>query len=463
MGFRFYSKVICSGRTRRQRRRHLVLAGLAFAQILFAARAHADSEVVLAEKLPRFGFQGACLVSERRPPHAGVAIGDRFLSFPALHRELLGQWGSQWPEPNHLLFTSPEGARAIQRLRSRCRILSRKWRRNKSNRTPYSPPSTPNAPAPTPVPTAAPSSPVPQLALWQQHMTQYGAQHCRTLQDGGSFDAKLAATYYDAEWVFYQIGDYTGDSSWYRCARAAEAVYRDQYVSPNGGAVPGYWNFTHGLTEDALRSGDAASRSAVIALSTSAAYAPDATPLAWTQSADYSRETAYTIMAYLNAERLGQPRRAKLSGLVDQALGHMDQWFVTKNAPYVRPFMAALTAHALISYQEQIGDRNMVPVIQRAADWLWAHTWLPNAQAFMYTDRTHSSGGMEPAPDLNLLIAPVYAWLYHQTGAAGYRDKADQIFAGGVTQAYLTNGKQFNQSYRWSFAYLRWRNAAPLR
>lgn len=295
-------------------------------------------------------------------------------------------------------------------------------------------------------------------------MRTYGAQHCQTLQGGSAnFDTKLLWTYYDAEWVYYQIGDYTGDSSWYSCARAAEAVYRDQYTLPNNGAVPGYWNFTHGLLEDFLRTGDSASRDALIKLSQNAAFAPDSTPLSSTQSVDLSREVAYTIMAYLNAEQVGQPRRARLAALRDQALNHMNQWFVTGNVPYVRPFMAALTAHALISYHEQVGDRNMLPVIQSAADWLWARTWLPSAQAFMYTDRQHSSGGMEPAPDLNLLIAPLYAWVYHQTGNTLYRDRADQIFAGGVKSAFLNNGKQFNQSYRWSFAYLEWRNSPPLR
>ena len=81
----------------------------------------------------------------------------------------------------------------------------------------------------------------------------------------------------------------------------------------------------------------------------------------------------------------------------------------------------------------------------------------------MYTDRATDTGGMEAAPDLNLLIAPVYAWLYHQTGNTVYRDRADQIFAGGVAGAFLSQGKQFDQNYRLSFEYLRWRNSAPLK
>ncbi len=38
-----------------------------------------------------------------------------------------------------------------------------------------------------------------------------------------------------------------------------------------------------------------------------------------------------------------------------------------------------------------------------------------------------------------------------------YRDRGDAIFAGGVEQAWLDGGKQFNQNYRWSFDCVTWR------
>src|SRR5207302_6734489 len=98
-------------------------------------------------------------------------------------------------------------------------------------------------------------------------------------------------------------------------------------VLPNKGKVPGYWNFTHGLTMDYLRTGDEASKTAVILLSENAAYAADSTEPAWTQSAVRSREVAYAIMSYINAEQVGARPRPRLSRLVDHALGHLDQWF----------------------------------------------------------------------------------------------------------------------------------------
>ena len=79
----------------------------------------------------------------------------------------------------------------------------------------------------------------------------------------------------------------------------------------------------------------------------------------------------------------------------------------------------------------------------------------------MYTDRPddgNNQGGQEPAADVNLMIAPAYAWLYNETKDPKWRDRADALFMGGVMKACLSCGtKQFNENYRWSFAYLAWR------
>lgn len=323
-------------------------------------------------------------------------------------------------------------------------------------------------PRPTVTPNVTPTGspvPIPNLALWESQMLTYGALHCSHLNDPFlSLDSQLAATFYDAEWVFYQIGDYTGDENWYNCAQSAESIYRDSYLYPNNGQVPGYWNFSHGLTKDYFATGDANSRDAVVLLSGNAAYAPESTPLSWTEDAELSREVAYAIMNYLNAEQLGEPHRARCDQFVNQALGHLNQWFVLQTAPYVRPFMFALTAHALISYDTQKGDNpDILPAITRGANWIWDNMWLPGQGSFKYTNKETATGGQEPSPDLNLLIAPVYAWLWHQTGNPIFRDRADQIFSGGVLGAWLVNAKQFNQNYRWSFDYLRWRNMTPIR
>jgi hypothetical protein len=303
--------------------------------------------------------------------------------------------------------------------------------------------------------------PIPQLAAWESHMINYGNQHCNALQ-GGPVNERIDKTYYDAERVYYQIQTYTNDPSWKYCAGLAERAYRDQYVLRNDGKVPGYWNFTTGLRMDFQRYADGKSKQAISLLSQNAAFAPDGTPLEWTAGTDASREVAYTIICYLDAEAVGLPRRARLTDMVNQALGHIDQWFVSQTAPYMRPFMVGLTLQALIRVQAVMPDPRIPQAIATAIDGLWTRTWLPAAEAFMYTDRVASdqSGGMEPASDLNLLIAPAYAWMYLQSGNTLYRDRGDQIFAGGVKGAYLGIAKLFNQNYMWSFDYVTWRRAA---
>lgn len=304
---------------------------------------------------------------------------------------------------------------------------------------------------------SAPLPPVSQLERWKSQMVTRGRALCDYLQAPHTFDDLLGNVYYDAQRVFFQIADYTGDAAWNACAQRAEAVYRDRYVIPHKGDVPGYWTFTHGLTMDYLRTGDVASREAVILLSRNAAFARDATPLEWTRDAKRSREVAYAIMAYLNAEKVGAPRRDRLQPLVDQALGHLEQWFVSRTAPSLQPFMVGLTAEALIMHYDAVRDPRIPAAIKTALDWLWTHAWRETDAAFWYESSDKQSG----APDLNLLIAPAYAWLYRHTGDPLYRDRGDQVFAGGVKGAYLGHGKHFNQNYRWSFDYMKWRPGPP--
>jgi hypothetical protein len=298
------------------------------------------------------------------------------------------------------------------------------------------------------------------LNQWQQQMLHFGQQHANSLS-GLSGDAALNAIYYDAARVFYQIADYTHDPSWLAPAHEAATIYRDQFVMPNNGDVPGYWNFTGGLLLDYQHTGDVRSKDAIVLLSKNAAFAVDGTPLEWSASTVQSREVAYSIMSYLNAETVGQPHRARLDDLVTQAIGHLDQWFVSKTAPYLQSFMAGLTMEALIQYNTAVGgDPRILPAIQSAVDSMWSHNWLSGNQSFQYVDQQLSGvGGPDPSPDLNMLIAPAYAWMYHETGNPMYQQEADAIFKGGVEDAYLQGEKQFNQNYLFAFDFLTWRNS----
>src|SRR2546426_6813906 len=170
--------------------------------------------------------------------------------------------------------------------------------------------------------------PIPELARWVSQMLSFGQVHCATLTQPLSLEQLFWAIEYDAGRVYYQIADYTGDPFWSTCGQLAEAVYRDQYVLPINGAAAGHVNYTTGLRMDYSHTGNVLSKQAAILLSQNAAYATDGTPLAWTQSADFSREVAYAVLSYINAEALGQPPRQRRVGLVPPAHAPLDPRFV---------------------------------------------------------------------------------------------------------------------------------------
>lgn len=336
--------------------------------------------------------------------------------------------------------------------------------------------------------------PIPKKALWASNAAYFGDRYGLAYTDGTytTDDQKLTAQYYDAAWVFLQIGDYRAangsvETKWADYALQATIAYETYgySVTPQF-ATQGYRNFPHGLYEMWVRTGLLQYKTELVNLSLNAAYAPDSTPIISTSVANGtpgwdggSREAAYILQAYLLAEKVGEAQRTKRDGYIDQIIGHFNQWTISQSADYVRPFMMALSSHALMMAYEQLTTDSRRPLILStlitAWNWAWANTWLPALNCFMYTDRNVATGGQEPAPDLNMLIAPVYAWLYHQTGDVQWRDQGDLVFSGGVMEwhtegsneywdagGYLFQAKQFNQNYRMSHKYIEWREADPL-
>jgi hypothetical protein len=283
------------------------------------------------------------------------------------------------------------------------------------------------------------------LSEYRSAMLSYGKLYC----DSGE-------NYYDAARVYYQIAQYTGDQKWEQCAEHAVRAYIDGYLVPNNYGAAGFMIFPHGLLLHYRKTGDERSKEALIQLAQKAAFARHE-PTDSLRSHELSREVAYNIQSKLLAEELGYNDRRDVERLVDLALGHYDQWFGSRTASYVRPFMAALTAEALILWYDKTQDNRVLPALKAGADRMWAEMWVSRDGAFKYTDRPMPHGGEEPSADLNLLIAPLYGWLYKMTGEEKYRKMGDEIFASGVRFAYLGQPKQFNQNYRWSPSYLAWR------
>ncbi len=304
--------------------------------------------------------------------------------------------------------------------------------------------------------------PIPQLKTWESNMTANATRFCSESEINSAIGAGGVTTegnvwYYDGAHVYSQIAEYTKNPSWLTCAGYSNQAYRNWVLTVTAGAswpvgALNPWRiFPHGLLADYRRSGNSLSKTAIQKL----AYNSAAAAVGGGTDCITSRETAYMMTTYLAAEAIGEPRNPLLAASVNFALGHIDQWFVSKTCPTLAPFMVGLTMEALIEYYAATADPRIPPAIALAAEELWNRAWLPNGNAF-YLDSYYSTVA---GSDLSLLIAPAYAWLWQRTGEAKYQERGDQIFAGGVLQAIFWSGKQFSQNYRSSFNYVRWRSA----
>lgn len=314
---------------------------------------------------------------------------------------------------------------------------------------------------------ATPGPPV-EKTTWESNMLHWGTIHGDYLSTNPTVDEKLNHVYYDMSRVMYQIADYTAqDEPWNSYAKQAMKWFRDEYVIPNAGAVPGYQNFTTGLRLDFERTGDVGSKDAAILLSHNAMYAADWTDRNYVTHHCTNREVAYAILSYINAEKLGEAKRPIRAEWVTVSHTYFAQWYdvTTWEGWQISPFMCAITAQALIADWEETQDARCLPALTELAAWLWTAAYDPVTHALLYQlnpDNT-SEGGLstQGAPDLNMIIAPLYSWLWQQTGDSVHRDRFDELLL-GQANAYLAQGKQFDQNYWWAFQGMRWRESSPV-
>jgi len=290
--------------------------------------------------------------------------------------------------------------------------------------------------------------PIPSLSAWEANMVNYGKKLCNeeSITKLTTWEGNL--WYYDGMRVYFQIADYTKDDFWKACVGYIENVYKPYAMS----GATGWRVFPHGLYQDYLRNNDATSKDAAIALATVSSFAKVGGGVIYGVNGMF-RESAYLIHAYRIAGLLGSPNPKLYARAVDFVLGAIDQEFVSNSDPYQKPFMTGLLMEALIQYYEESKDPRVPPAIKAAVDGLWDRAWIPGKKAFYY----ESTAPATAAPDVNMLIAPAYAWIYKLTGDTVYQQRGDLIFQGAVEGAWLDQGKQFNQSYRWSFDYVNWR------
>lgn len=359
----------------------------------------------------------------------------------------------------------------------------------------------------------------PLLDEWESNMTTWGDHWGIYMQTYtppnpvGMIESNNGI-YYDAQRIHFQIADYTGQAEpWNTHAQEAERIYRiylDHRFHNNGTPwyVQGWRRFSHGILMDAQRTAAPISVEGVLRMRDNGSFANVLDVPSFRVSWHYenkSREIAYMISAHINAEKFDLPRQEEaLAHYVTMSMKHLDEW-ITET--YVDPthrlssFMVGLTAEALIEFYEwEVANGrdpsalfthpsvayNPTRTIPEALTQVAYHMRYTatvesgvNAGKLMWVEdmggsspnwddtggtgysalRYESINGARPAPALNLLVAPLYAWAFKQTGEMDYINIGDKLWEAGVATTNIGwNTKTFNQNYRWSFEYIKWRS-----
>jgi hypothetical protein len=334
-------------------------------------------------------------------------------------------------------------------------------------------------------PSGTPSSypAIPNLATWQSNMTTYGAYWAGRQSNMGCADPMgyQSIQFYDGERVYFQIHDYdaanrltSNPAQWITAAQACESSYLTTWVTPSNGRISAFSMFSEGLYQSWLRTGDASASAGVHSISDNAAgHSLIASQTAYINTS-FVRENTYWTDVNRFATKIGTDSKSvQIAQTVAQSLGHISQIVDTQNAAHVEPFMMGLLADSLIEYYNDghQTDTRIPTAIKKLADYLWANAWNTpeEAGAFYYDSYRYSIGMMNDGLSggnelrgLNLLVAPMYAWLYTMTGNSTYQTEGDTIFSQGVTAPVGStigwSGKNFSQNYRWSFDYVTWRS-----
>ena len=301
---------------------------------------------------------------------------------------------------------------------------------------------------------------------------------------------------YDGARIYQQVSDYdyyvrgmpgyqnpAHRDHWKRCAALAMEPYRETALATKGGFIREPNQFAFGLGMNYLRTGDNTDRLAVNILAHNPAWNVYYTGnvLAVT-----SRLSSYLFDDRLAAEIIGGPRNnAFVLRAADVLLGYLDQSYnlslSNPNQQYydIHPFLLGTVMEALITYYEldvakgKVPDARIPLEIKKALDWLEATQYISSTHVFAYQvydlpkDPNLVAGAMYDATTLNDLVAPAFAWYWSKTNNTTYRTEGDDLFnhtfddaghSGGLIGGGWTwSVKEFNQIYKWSFDYVRWR------
>ncbi len=331
-------------------------------------------------------------------------------------------------------------------------------------------------------------------ALWYDTIDPFlGYFDTFQVAEGLGSDPAIAGIYYDAILGRFKMSDYQVSATPYNgYIEHCYTTYIEEYADPSGYNLPGYWVFGEGLTEMYLRNADNDALAAFNNIMDNSAYMTTVngqtglndqgrTP---NDRHEISREFGYCSLGYIQLKRcqvLTEAQEIRRDYCFNSSFTIIEDWCGNVGAPpeeqqatYFRPFMGSITAHMMINYYEtEASEAEKVLIIAaliKLAEYCWDNCWNEEGAAFLYTDRI---GGIEddwaadedgdPSPDLSMLIAPWYAWLWSITGDELWQLRAEAIFEGAIpvyvdgflqSGAYLgteinPNGKHINQQLVW--------------
>ena len=359
---------------------------------------------------------------------------------------------------------------------------------------------------------------IPGISTWETNMVNFSAPvgtanadfWCTNNIDGnpwasldngnfsGLFDIPSSVYFeawnYDGGRVYQQVADYdahhqqqykqTDPNEWQRCAELAMEPYKDMTIGTGGGFVQEPNQFPFGMAMHYLRTGDATYQTAVNLLANNEAYDVYYSGSVYAESV---RVSAYMMDDRLANEIIGVARNeAFMLRTVDVMLGYLDQSYnlsfsnPNQQGYDIHPFMVGLAMEALITYYEldlaegHTPDARIPLEIKKTLDWLEATQYIPSTHTFAYgaydvpKNPALVSGTLYQATELNDLVATAYAWYWYQTNNTTYLTEGDDLFsnvwdsAGGQTiggdSGWTYSVKEYNQIYKWSFDYVRWRS-----
>jgi hypothetical protein len=103
-------------------------------------------------------------------------------------------------------------------------------------------------------------------------------------------------------------------------------------------------------------------------------------------------------------------------------------------------------------YDEVLADPRVLESVKKSHNFLMTTQWKSASGAFPYYSGTGSNAYI--AGDLNGMFVSYMAWLYATTNDPAIRTHGEDVFRGGVQNAYLISDKQFNQWYMNSWRWL---------